>query len=98
MSELRIHVTRGPEGGVLWIDATANGQSIRVAGWCRYWIDGPCIGVFNCPEHQEFGKPTVHRWDGERFDTEPGAPPDGVQVLVGELLPDEKWRELIRDG
>lgn len=84
-------VDRGSGGDVLRVRLTAADQSVTVVGWCRYWIDGDMAGGFACPDHPDIGGPVSYRWDGERFECSNLLPPSGIDVLVGEWVPDEEW-------
>ena len=84
-------VEYGPAGGVLWVDATSHGQTVTLAGYCRYWIEGSQMGGFACLDHPEVGH-VSYRWDGVRFVRERAMPTLDGDVLVGEWLPDAEWK------
>ena len=79
---------------MLWIDARADGQRVRLGGYCRYWIDGAQFGGYACPEHPEVGS-VSYRWDG-RWLREQRMPTLSTDVMVGEWLPDDVWAEVRR--
>ena len=84
----------GPNGGVLWVDAEADGQSISLGGYCRYWAEDDSFGGFNCLEHPEVGF-VSYRWTDERFIREYRMPTLG-EIFVGEWLSDSDWRKVRR--
>jgi len=94
MSDLKIDITRTDKGKVLSIDVQSENQSIRLLGYCRYWIKNDTIGLFNCEKHLEFGKPISYTWDGERFIRENKKAPKDVKIEHGGWLPDVEWRKL----
>jgi len=77
---------------VLRVRLSAEGQSVTVSGWCRYWIGADGAGGFACDEHPDIGGPVFYRWDGSRFVRET-SPADGVTVERGSWVSDEQWRK-----
>jgi hypothetical protein len=88
-----IDVVRGPEGDVLYIDWEED-QTLRLAGYCRYWIGENQIGMFGCEEHPD--PPIAYRWTGRQFVREDVGPPDDVEILIGEWLEDDEWERVMR--
>lgn len=88
---MRLTVRRHDDGGVLWVDAHADGQTVSLGGMCRYWWTDTALGGYHCPEHPEVGQ-VGWVWTGARF--EPcDTVPDGATHAHGSWLDDEQWRK-----
>lgn len=96
MDGFEVMIRRGPEGGVLWLDATARGQRVSLGGFCRYWTEGESFGGYSCPEHPEFGLASW-QWDGERFVGGQRGPTTDAEVMEGEWVSDDEWARLLRE-
>ena len=90
---MQVVVRHGPQGGVLWVDAVADGHAISLGGYCRYWHEDLEVGGFACPEHPEVGQ-VSYRWTGARFVRERRFPPLSTEVWTGEWLSDDEWRKV----
>ena len=86
-------VSYGPQGGVLWVDGVRDGQTVSLGGYCRYWTEGAAMGGTGCPDHPHIGR-CSYRWDGGRWVKGHEHPPQGVELLHGEWLPDDVWRRV----
>lgn len=80
----------GPEGGVLRITMTRDGQSVTLSGYCRYWVTDDQMGGYGCSEHSYVGL-VSYKWDSIRWVREQRIPID-IPILIGEWVSDEVWR------
>lgn len=87
-----------PTDGVVWVDVTRNGQTMRLSGFDNYWIHGTRFGLFNDPENWAWypgAQSLAFDWSGHDpvvlVDT---FAPTTAHVLAGVLIPDEAARAI----
>lgn len=87
-----------PVDGVVWVDVTRNGQTMRLSGFDNYWVHDLRFGLFNDPENWAWysgAQSLAFDWSGHDPVVLALTPPTaGARVLAGVLVPDEVAWEL----
>lgn len=79
-----------PAEGVLWVQV----PNRRLQGFDNYWVHENCYGVFNDSENYDLyeGLQAIAFCDTDEGEVqlEDPSPPEGIQILRGQMLTDEQ--------